>query len=262
MAPLLARGVKLVIISGTSLKNIDGGRLAERFPPAHRQHLYLGLDRGANNYGYQEAGELCALSGAQPTREELLALHRACFDLHVKLLETHGFNTDIVFCRDNYCKIDVGADIRRDEALYYSSGELERVNASLLAHGYAEGVRGLMGLAEDLGRKQGLTIKATTDAKFIELGFTTKSDNVDTLLTRLEAQGIAASDCCFWGDEYLKMGEGIYGSDSFMITEKTVGCDFFDVSDVPGQRPPQVQCLGGGVERFLDFLREQADGRG
>jgi hypothetical protein len=45
-----------------------------------------------------------------------------------------------------------------------------------------------------------------------------------------------------------------------MITEKTHSCDFFDVSDVDGERPAQVKRLGGGVERFLDFLREQAEG--
>ena len=37
-------------------------------------------------------------------------------------------------------------------------------------------------------------------------------------------------DCSFWGDEYVGIEEGLYGSDSFMLTEKTKNGDFFDVS--------------------------------
>ena len=44
---------------------------------------------------------------------------------------------------------------------------------------------------------------------------------------------------------------------SFMKTKKTGNGDFFDVSEVPGKRPEGVTKLGGGVERFLGFLREQ-----
>ncbi len=35
--------------------------------------------------------------------------------------------------------------------------------------------------------------------------------------------------------------------------------DFFDVSEVSGERPEGVKQIGGGVEQFLDFLRKQAD---
>lgn len=50
--------------------------------------------------------------------------------------------------------------------------------------------------------------------------------------------------------------EGIFGSDSFMITEKSRTGRFFDVSEVPGKRPQEVTVTGGGVERFLEYLRE------
>ena len=49
---------------------------------------------------------------------------------------------------------------------------------------------------------------------------------------------------------------GIYGSDSFMRTELTKGGDFFDVSGTMGERPEGVVRLGGGVERFLEFLKK------
>ena len=64
--------------------------------------------------------------------------------------------------------------------------------------------------------------------------------------------------CSSWGDEYVGIEEGIYGSDSFMKTGKTADGEFFDASQVPGKRPEGVVQLGGGVERFLEFLKEQA----
>ena len=44
-----------------------------------------------------------------------------------------------------------------------------------------------------------------------------------------------------------------------MQTEKSRAGDFFDVSEVSGERPEGVKQIGGGVEQFLDFLRKQAD---
>ena len=109
------------------------------------------------------------------------------------------------------------------------------------------------------GERYGITVKPTCDAKYLEVGISSKSDNVDRILEHLqEAYGICPEECSFWGDEYVGIEEGIYGSDSFMKTEKTGAGDFFDVSEVPGKRPDGVTKLGGGVERFLGFLREQA----
>ncbi|MDR0444179.1 MAG: HAD family hydrolase [Treponema sp.] len=257
IAPLLAAGVKLVVISGTSFKNIDNGKFAQRFQPEHRGNLYFGLDRGVNNYGFDTDGKLITIPGVTADRKDILVLHQVCFDFHIKLLKDYDLNTDIVFCRDDYCKIDIGSNIFRGDNQFFSSGELERVNINLAWHGYAGGVRGLVALSRSLGVERGLQLKVTTDAKYIELGFSTKSDNVDAILSHLESAAEDVSDCCFWGDEFLEMDDCVYGSDSFMITDKTKGFDFFDVSDAEGRRPAPVQRLGGGVECFLSFLRDQ-----
>lgn len=85
-----------------------------------------------------------------------------------------------------------------------------------------------------------------------------KSDNVDAILGRISREsGIRAGDCAFWGDEYVGIEENIFGSDSFMRTGRTSAGDFFDVSEVSGQRPEGVKTVGGGVERFLEFLKGQ-----
>ena len=69
--------------------------------------------------------------------------------------------------------------------------------------------------------------------------------------------GILAEECTYWGDEYVGIEKGIFGSDSFMKTEKTAKGDFFDVSEVNGERPEGVQQIGGGVAQFLNFLKDQ-----
>ncbi len=51
--------------------------------------------------------------------------------------------------------------------------------------------------------------------------------------------------------------KGIFGSDSFMLTEKSKKGDFFDVSSVEGERPIGVEKTGGGVSKFLEFLTDQ-----
>ena len=71
-------------------------------------------------------------------------------------------------------------------------------------------------------------------------------------------EGIEAEDCSFWGDEFVGIQEGLYGSDSFMLTPKTEAGDFFDVSSLEGVRPEKIQILGGGVDRFIQFLVDQS----
>ena len=258
MAPLLSGGVKLVVISGTSLDRIAGGKLACRFSPMHRRNLFFGLGRGARNFGFDAEGNLIDLPGIIVSREDTLALHRVCFGFHEKLLNDYGVNTDILFNRESYCKIDVGADICVEGRAFLTAGDLKKVNDCFASHGYYGGLRGLLAMAEFLGRVHGLALKATTDGKHIEVGYGTKSDNVDAILSHLEPAAGGCLSCCFWGDEFMEMDAGVYGSDSYMITEKSRGYDFFDVSDVAGRRPEPVVRLGGDVERFLSFLHEQA----
>ena len=117
-----------------------------------------------------------------------------------------------------------------------------------------------MELAAETGRRYGLEMKSTCDAKYLEIGISSKSDNVDAIFQRIqEITGLRSEECSFWGDEFVGIEEGIFGSDSFMITELTKGGDFFDVSEVPGKRPEEVIKLGGSIERFIGFLHGQQE---
>ena len=57
MKPLLDRKIHLVIVSGTTMENISGGKLAEYFTKEELEYLYLGLGRGALNYRYVDGQE-------------------------------------------------------------------------------------------------------------------------------------------------------------------------------------------------------------
>ena len=62
------------------------------------------------------------------------SIHRICFDIHIELLEKYGFETDIVFCRPNYCKIDLMVDNLRGENLFMQENELERLRESPVSY--------------------------------------------------------------------------------------------------------------------------------
>lgn len=258
MKPLLAQGIPLVIISGTTYENIAGGKLESFFTPDELQNLYLGLGRGAFQYAYTKEGNPYVFADLLPNKEELLLIHQICFDIHQYLLKEHDFATDIVFTRPNYCKIDLMPEHDRGDQLFMQGDELTALKSKLDSHGIQGGLQSLLNLAERLGKEKGVQVLSTCDAKYLEVGISSKSDNADTIMKHLMERGINPQDCAFWGDEYVGIEKGIFGSDSFMRTELTSVGDFFDVSSVEGDRPKGVQVIGGGVDTFLDFLREQA----
>jgi hypothetical protein len=258
MKPLLDKGIELAIISGTTYENIAGGSIESRFTPAQLNHLYLGLGRGAYNYSFSE-GKPVVFANLLPDGETLEKIHRICFDIHLELKKKFDFDTDIVFSRPNYCKIDLAVDNNRGDNLFMQANELEVLKQKLADHGIDGGLQYLIDLSGEIGNRYGLTVAPTCDAKYLEVGISSKSDNADTIFGLLqEKNGITPRDCAFWGDEYVGIEDNIYGSDSFMCTRLTKEGDFFDVSDLPGKRPEGVVRLGGGIGTFLDFLRSEA----
>ena len=257
MKPLLGKGIKLVIVSGTTIENIAGGKIGEYFKKEELDNLYLGLGRGAYNYVFRN-GEPCVFHNMLPDEECLEKIHRISFEIHMELKQKYDFDTDIVFSRPNYCKIDLMPEALRGDNLFMQENELVMLKERLIEHGITGGLKGLIELAAEKGRKFDLEVKPTCDAKYLEVGISSKSDNVDTIFQKLQKEaGLKAQECAFWGDEFVGIEEGIFGSDSFMMTELTQGGDFFDVSEVPGKRPKGVVRLGGSVERFIKFLHDQ-----
>ena len=221
MQPLLENGVKLAIISGTTIENIAGGHIGQYFSKKQLGNLYLGLGRGAYNYGFQE-GKPYLFENRIPDAAGLLTIHRICFEIHAELKEKYDFDTDIVFSRPNYCKIDLMTENRRGDNLFMQEDELDLLREKMKEHGMKEGLSGLMETAVRIGRSHYLEVIPTCDAKYLEVGISSKSDNVEAILGKMREEcPIEAGECAFWGDEYVGIEEDIFGSDSFMYTEQT-----------------------------------------
>lgn len=162
MRPLLDKGVKLCIVSGTTYENIAGGKLHSYFTPKQLENLYLGLGRGAFDYGYNTAGEPTVLVDRVPDAKGILAVHDACYRIHRELLEKYGMNTDIVFSRPNYCKIDLMPANNRGENLFLQEGEAARLQHILRQHGI-NSIETVIAMAEFFGTPE-MPLCATTDA--------------------------------------------------------------------------------------------------
>ena len=194
MGPLLDQKVNLVIVSGTTMENIAGGKLDSYFTKEQLEHLYLGLGRGAFNYRYENGQEI-VFSDMLPDRKLLSDIHRICFDIHMELLEKYGMNTDIVFSRPNYCKIDLMVENQRGDNLFMQGNELDLLKDCLKKHGVEGGLQGLLDISEAAGARYGITVKPTCDAKYLEVGISSKSDNVDRILEYLEEkEGISPQE--------------------------------------------------------------------
>ena len=123
----------------------------------------------------------------------------------MKLLWEYGLKTDIVFSRPNYCKIDLMVENDRGGQLFMQGDEVEHLRQILKQHGIESGLKELIGIAEQTGEEFGQRVSATCDAKYLEVGISCKSDNVDVFLERFKAEGITAEDCSFWGDEFVEI---------------------------------------------------------
>ena len=256
MKPLLQQGVKLVIVSGTTYDKIAGGKFHTYFTGEEQKNLFFGLGRGAYNYEIKN-GEPEIFASMIPDPEGLIKIHDICYAIQTRLLREYGLKTDIVFSRPNYCKIDLMVENDRGDQLFMQGDEVEHLRQVLKEHGIENGLKELINIAEQIGEEFGQKVSATCDAKYLEVGISCKSDNVNIFLERFKAEVITAEDCSFWGDEFVEIEHGLYGSDSFMYTEMSKAGDFFDVSAIEGNRPKAVRVLGGGVETFLTFLKEQ-----
>ena len=99
-----------MLFRSTTIENIAGGRLQDYFTEKELENLFLGLGRGAYNYKFNKNKNLELFNSMIPEKSVLLDVHKACFDIHMKLLEDYDYKTDIVFSRPNYCKIDLMVD--------------------------------------------------------------------------------------------------------------------------------------------------------
>ncbi len=139
MRPLLQKGIKLIIVSGTTIENIAGGKIESYFAEEELKNLYLGLGRGAYNYSFKD-GIPYIFKNMVPDKGEILKIHQICFEIHQTLKEKYDFDTDIVFSRPNYCKIDLMVENQRGDNLFMQEDELGCLRETLKEHGMEDGL--------------------------------------------------------------------------------------------------------------------------
>ena len=93
-----------------------------------------------------------------PDKKLLGDIHRICFDIHMELLEKYGLNTDIVFSRPNYCKIDLMVENQRGDNLFMQENELDMLKDCLKKHGVEGGLQGLLDISVAAGERYGITV--------------------------------------------------------------------------------------------------------
>ena len=74
---------------------------------------------------------------------------------------------------------------------------------------YYRGTSGAYESGKEIGKKYGVEVLPTCDAKYLEVGTTSKSDNVDSIFTLISKEsGILPEECTYWGDEYVGIEKG------------------------------------------------------
>ncbi|MCA9383401.1 HAD family hydrolase [Candidatus Dojkabacteria bacterium] len=252
----LERNTPIFIISGTNYQVLEN-QIFKYISLNHLNSLYFGTDRGAFCYGFED-GKRIELVNNVPDNKVMADIHEVAFKLHRLLFEKYNYNTNIVFTRPNYCKLDLLVEIDRGSHKYISSSEIDILENIFKEHKIPYSLAEIIDLTKEIAQKDGLELQITSDAKYLEIGPSTKSDNINYFFSSvLKEKNINPAECAVWGDEFVYISEGLKGSDAHMITDITKDADFFDVSSYELPRPENVKNIGGGVETFINFLEEQ-----
>lgn len=255
---VLRAGVFCAAITGTSRAHLDR-TLGERLTPLARRNLIYCCNRGSEVFGFDRSGESEVLFRRQATQEQNALLDRASSALQ-SALSLRGLETRVISDRLNRRKIDLIPVQRWREPRKAELAELlKAVRERLVTAGIPEGLPWILELATEVARKYGLPeARITSDIKHVEIGLTDKADSVRWIVQHaLRERGIEGSRSAWVGDEFGSVG-GLPGSDSLMRSlPELEKAEFLSVGVEPEGAPSWVKHLGGGAERFLEFLESQ-----
>lgn len=257
---LLRQNVTIAVITGTNFHNIHR-QLTGQMEDLRGTPLYLLTNRGSEVYTTisSPAPELIYRREATPLENRQLdAVAERLVDALTRL--THGkISFHIIYDRLNRRKIDLIPEPEWGDPPKSKIGELLlATEARLQGAGLSGGVGKAFALAQDLARREGLMdARITSDVKHIEVGLTDKGDSARWIMQHLAIpRGLPSGAVTFGGDEFGPIG-GFPGSDSMMITPESGQCFFFSVGPEPNGVPNPVIHLGGGPQRFHEFLEAQ-----
>jgi hypothetical protein len=249
---LCERGFDVGIVSGTYVGSVDG-QLAAR--PVGPGRLYLCLNRGSEVFGVGPDGPRLLHRRVASLEEE--AALTASAELTVERLGAKGLRAAIVARRLNRRKIDLIPEAGWADPPKARIGKLlEAVGARLRRCGIAD-LAAVVEIAVAAAAEVGLVdARVTSDAKHVEIGLTDKADSAAWLLEEFWRRGIGPRGVVIAGDELGPLG-GVPGSDSLMLVPGGRGATAVSVGVERLGVPDGILALGGGPDRFLEFLESQ-----
>jgi trehalose/maltose hydrolase-like predicted phosphorylase len=249
---LCALGMDLAVVSGTNVDNVDGQLNAR---PAGPGRLFICANRGSEVFVVDPRGvRLVFRRTASLDEEAALDAAAAATIGHLRGL---GLAAEVVSGRLNRRKIDLIPDPAwADPPKSRIDGLLVAVDGRLRASGMT-GLSDVVTLAREAAREAGLaSARITSDAKYVEIGLTNKSDSVRWMLSELWRRGIGPGAVLIAGDEMGPLA-GVPGSDSFMLIPEAERSTAISVGVEPGGVPSRVEHIGGGPEAFRYLLNDQ-----
>ena len=182
-----ARGLDLIVITGTHVGNVDG-QLGAR--PAGPGRLYFCVNRGSEVYEASPHGiELIDQRLASPAEEE--ALDTAAAET-VAELGRRGVTAGVVLQRLNRRKVDLIPEPAWADPPKARIGELLAAVQARLRDAGLTGLGDAVEIALTAARSAGLADpRVTSDAKHVEIGLTDKADAARWACAELIAVGLA-----------------------------------------------------------------------
>jgi hypothetical protein len=249
---LCARGLDLVVITGTHVANVDG-QLGAR--PAGPGHLYFCVNRGSEVFQADPDG-LRLLYRREASPDEEAALDTAAAAT-VAELGRCGVTAEIVSQRLNRRKIDLIPEPAWVDPPKARITELLAAVEDRLRSANVAGLGGAVEVALAAAREAGLADpRVTSDAKHVEIGLTDKSDSARWAFAELARRGIGARLVLVAGDEFGPLG-GLIGSDAFLLVPEAIGATVLSVGAEPTGAPADILSLHGGPPLFLRVLEDQ-----
>ena len=257
LEPLLAIGVKCVIITGTNFDNVNR-QFCREVDPRLRKELFACTNRGSEVFGFDGRGEVVLLHRRTATEMENRAMDGIAVEMKKELALRFGLETAVIANRLNRRKLDLIPVPEWSEPLKdHIGGLLEATEARLRQAGVEGGIRHVIDRVYEKARAAEVDLRITTDVKHIEFGLTDKSDSVRYVLASIAAeQGIRPEEILFAGDEFGPIG-GFEGSDFKMVTPEADGATYVSVGKEPNGVPAGVVWLGGGTGGFQRLLEMQ-----
>jgi trehalose/maltose hydrolase-like predicted phosphorylase len=249
---LCARGLDLVVVTGTHVGNVDGQLQAR---PAGPGRLLFCVNRGSEVFE-ADANGIRLLHRREATADEDAALDTAAAAT-VAVLRDRGVPGEIVSQRLNRRKIDLIPEPDWSDPPKALITELLAAVENRLRGAGLTGLRDAVDIAFAAAAAAGLDdARVTTDAKHVEIGLTDKADSARWAFAELARSGIGPALVLVAGDEFGTLG-GLPGSDSFLLVPEAVRATAVSVGAEPTGTPGCVVALGGGPQAFLQVLADQ-----